>query len=754
MLEIGEESRSHGPGDADWQGAGIVVNRVQLSIADGALSAEAAHRLRANLIDGIEGLREAVLDRLSNLQLVLAAAPEASVASLEGFVADSRSPRLPSPTSAAAKDVSCYFEGRACVALPTSEAGGAQRDGCRANLPSGSPSCLPPVPQSDVEATLFPSVAGPYVKVDADNAGTPRRKLEIHFVTDPQAHPAAGGDVQPAHMVRVHSDSIMFRGRSKESVPLEPLEPFGHLQPHGDPHPSPPSSLQLSQVLSRSRSRLPFAGRVFSPRFESEMSKVTTVNGRFHADTALFESERELKTIATSNSRLRRSVVTELPHPSAPLVRRIVTCHTFELFIASVIAFSATLVGVEVQWRASHIGAPVPIIFYVLQHLCSMVFIFELLLRIRAFGAREMYWRNGLGWDHFDAVVVATIVCEVAADLATLNKAGASSSLGQLRIIRMIRVTKLIRTIRVHRIIRFIAPLRTLVFSIVATLRSLFWSMILLLMMMYVVGTMITQSVVESLAEGVDAVIGDELCVYWCSLDRAMVTLFQSIAGGVSWREPLQPLMDTTLLMPAVFAAYVSVVYFAVLNVVTAVFCSRAMETTSRNAELTTTAVMVNKREYLKSLATFFRKIDKADKGAISLADFERALSDPHLCAQLHTLEMDSADAWALFRLIDTDRSGLISLDEFIQGCECLKGSAKGVQLAKMSYDHKYLTKKLMDFMSATDRRLAIITDRVHGSGERSRTPSPRAWVSEGRSWSPGDPALAPSPGEQTLARM
>jgi len=717
MLEIGEESRSHGPGDADWQGAGIVVNRVQLSIADGALSAEAAHRLRANLIDGIEGLREAVLDRLSNLQLVLAAAPEASVASLEGFVADSRSPRLPSPTSAAAKDVSCYFEGRACVALPTSEAGGAQRDGCRANLPSGSPSCLPPVPQSDVEATLFPSVAGPYVKVDADNAGTPRRKLEIHFVTDPQAHPAAGGDVQPAHMVRVHSDSIMFRGRSKESVPLEPLEPFGHLQPHGDPHPSPPSSLQLSQVLSRSRSRLPFAGRVFSPRFESEMSKVTTVNGRFHADTALFESERELKTIATSNSRLRRSVVTELPHPSAPLVRRIVTCHTFELFIASVIAFSATLVGVEVQWRASHIGAPVPIIFYVLQHLCSMVFIFELLLRIRAFGAREMYWRNGLGWDHFDAVVVATIVCEVAADLATLNKAGASSSLGQLRIIRMIRVTKLIRTIRVHRIIRFIAPLRTLVFSIVATLRSLFWSMILLLMMMYVVGTMITQSVVESLAEGVDAVIGDELCVYWCSLDRAMVTLFQSIAGGVSWREPLQPLHHLSEIMPWIFAAYISIVYFAVLNVVTAVFCTRAIETTQKNPEIVAQSMISKRQAYQKSLRAFFDAMDKNATGCITLGDFERAMKDEEMQAHFHTLEMDTNDAWALFKLIDTDRSGLISKDEFIHGCEWLKGTAKGVELAKMSLEHRHLAKKMMSFMTETDQRLTGISEHLSREG-------------------------------------
>eukprot|EP00428_Durinskia_dybowskii_P059947 CAMPEP_0170323604 /NCGR_PEP_ID=MMETSP0116_2-20130129/62614_1 /TAXON_ID=400756 /ORGANISM="Durinskia baltica, Strain CSIRO CS-38" /LENGTH=209 /DNA_ID=CAMNT_0010576531 /DNA_START=154 /DNA_END=780 /DNA_ORIENTATION=+ len=209
---------------------------------------------------------------------------------------------------------------------------------------------------------------------------------------------------------------------------------------------------------------------------------------------------------------------------------------------------------------------------------------------------------------------------------------------------------------------------------------------------------MITQNSSHSLAEGITPSSEVALCEYWCSLDDSLSTLFQSIAGGVSWREPLQPLMSTTMFMPAVFNAYITLVYFAVLNVVTAVFCSRAMETTSKNPELVTSALIMNRAEYLKSLSAFFKKIDKAGKGAISLADFERALKDPDLCAHLHTLEMDSADAWALFRLIDTDQSGLISIDEFIEGCECLKGSAKGVQLAKMSLEHRHLTRRLMQF--------------------------------------------------------
>lgn len=44
--------------------------------------------------------------------------------------------------------------------------------------------------------------------------------------------------------------------------------------------------------------------------------------------------------------------------------------------------------------------------------------------------------------------------------------------------------------------------------------------------------------------------------------------------------------------------------------------------------------------------------------------------------------------------LLDADKSGSIDLDEFVSGCMQLHGPAKSLQLAKMSFENKFLGKK------------------------------------------------------------
>eukprot|EP00413_Alexandrium_margalefii_P030028 CAMPEP_0204556198 /NCGR_PEP_ID=MMETSP0661-20131031/29422_1 /ASSEMBLY_ACC=CAM_ASM_000606 /TAXON_ID=109239 /ORGANISM="Alexandrium margalefi, Strain AMGDE01CS-322" /LENGTH=59 /DNA_ID=CAMNT_0051563305 /DNA_START=56 /DNA_END=231 /DNA_ORIENTATION=+ len=57
-----------------------------------------------------------------------------------------------------------------------------------------------------------------------------------------------------------------------------------------------------------------------------------------------------------------------------------------------------------------------------------------------------------------------------------------------------------------------------------------------------------------------------------------MFTLFQAITGGISWHEPVETLGQVSVMLVWLFTAYLSFTYFAVMNVVTGVFCNSAIE--------------------------------------------------------------------------------------------------------------------------------------------------------------------------------
>ena len=52
-------------------------------------------------------------------------------------------------------------------------------------------------------------------------------------------------------------------------------------------------------------------------------------------------------------------------------------------------------------------------------------------------------------------------------------------------------------------------------------------------------------------------------------------------------------------------------------------------------------------------------------------------------------LGISTDDIWGLFLLIDADHNGVVDLEEFINGCMQLRGPAKSLQVARMSYENK-----------------------------------------------------------------
>merc|ERR1712051_586410 len=78
----------------------------------------------------------------------------------------------------------------------------------------------------------------------------------------------------------------------------------------------------------------------------------------------------------------------------------------------------------------------------------------------------------------------------------------------------------------------------------------------------------------------------------------------------------------------------------------------------------------------------------------------EQFLTDPWLMMYLESMDIQPDDARTLFRLLDKNDSGCVSIEEFCQGCLRLKGDAKSFDIHCIIYENHRLLFKWKEYMS------------------------------------------------------
>mmetsp|Transcript_75283 Transcript_75283/g.243731 ORF Transcript_75283/g.243731 Transcript_75283/m.243731 type:complete len:424 (-) Transcript_75283:108-1379(-) len=364
--------------------------------------------------------------------------------------------------------------------------------------------------------------------------------------------------------------------------------------------------------------------------------------------------------------------------------------------------------------------------------LFSVLFAVELFCKLAAYKLKFFFCKQGFTtclWNYLDFLIVTTSIAELGFDaaLALGDDSSTGQSTNQFRILRIIRVSRLIRVIRITRIIQFIRALRTMVHQLVSTMKALLWALVLLLLLIYVFAILFTQAVamrLDGLLGGIDEEMtyDEGLRVYWSTLPRSMMTLFQAITSGVSWDEASRPLSDLGCLPVGLFCVYVCFTQLAVLNVVTGVFCQNAIESAANDQELAAQAMLEHRQILADMLRIIFQSFDADNNGEVTIQEFREHLNDDHLRAYLDSLGLDTSDVMMLFRLLDTDGGSALQLDEFVSGCMRLKGTAKGIDMAKLIYTQDVLAKRMDQFVSKAMQAFEILLE-VAPRGGRERRP-------------------------------
>lgn len=386
---------------------------------------------------------------------------------------------------------------------------------------------------------------------------------------------------------------------------------------------------------------------------------------------------------------------------------KIVSSSIFSNGVQLLIMLNLIILGIEVD---SSVGTPFGSespVFEVVNQVIVVLFMGELVLKWAAYGCREFFCGKERIWNLFDFVIAGLSFIETAMDIvskAFLDVGEMNSS--HLRVMRFARLARALRGVRVIRLLRYVSALRTIVFSIVSTMSSLLWTLVLLLMLFYCFGVFITQLVSDNCRY-----LAQPNCLesfyHWSSVGRSMLTLFMSISGGLSWIEALEQLMQAHPLAVVSMLVYITSTIFAVLNVVTGVFCNTAIESARADKDIAIMKQMHKHEAQVQSLREIFHEIDNQKSSVVSLKQLKEALQSQKLASFMHSMDISTQDVWTLFMVIDANGDGQVTLDEFVFGCMQLQGPAKGLQMARMSYENTMMREEIKrlqsDFRSMKD---------------------------------------------------
>uniref|UniRef100_A0A7S0B6Y0 EF-hand domain-containing protein n=1 Tax=Pyrodinium bahamense TaxID=73915 RepID=A0A7S0B6Y0_9DINO len=399
------------------------------------------------------------------------------------------------------------------------------------------------------------------------------------------------------------------------------------------------------------------------------------------------------------------------------VLQRLTQSRVYELLSGTLILLNAIFIGWQTEYMsetaqslaAQGLSPAVvePVHFLAIQALFCTLFGVDLVLRWCADGALQFFQTSDRYWNMFDIFVVLFSFVDFFFALVEKAEAGATV-LSNISVLRVMRVIRIVRVAKIIRVMRFFRELRMMVYSILGSLKSLLWSLMVLTAMFFIFGISLTMGTIEHL--DTPEMWRDEkntiLLQRFGSLRSSILSLYMAMSGGRNWGDLYDILQDLPMTYRALFLVFITFAIFAVVNIVTGIFVENALQSQQTDRDIIVQEELESKREYFRQMKEVFDELDDDNTGCISEKEFEAKLNDERVIAYFNALKLDVNDAHTLFMLLDYDQSGEISIEEFVAGCHKLKGESRSLDIAIIQYEVLWLKEAFLGFADFAERCL------------------------------------------------
>lgn len=305
----------------------------------------------------------------------------------------------------------------------------------------------------------------------------------------------------------------------------------------------------------------------------------------------------------------------------------------FDRFTVFVIFTNVIYIGVVADWNNAPNLLEASLGWQIGDNLFCSFFVLELTVRFMAFRHKRDCLRDA--WFVFDFFLVALMVIDTWILTLVLAVTGGTNA-GSLGNASVLRILRLLRITRIARMLRSIPEVVILIKGMTAALRSVFFVMCLLILVLYAFGVALVQILQ-------DAPSGQLL---FPSVLFSMYTLVCSGMFCDNLSYTTGNVMGDSYVALAVFFVFMVICLLTILNMLIGILVSVVDEVATREKDSMKAAFGVDRIRYI------MLKIDDNNDGRISKREFLRILQVP--------------EAARLFQELDVDAVGLVDLADYI----------------------------------------------------------------------------------------
>ncbi|CAK0862685.1 unnamed protein product [Prorocentrum cordatum] len=363
-----------------------------------------------------------------------------------------------------------------------------------------------------------------------------------------------------------------------------------------------------------------------------------------------------------------------------------VSSPTFELVWSVVILLSTLVMAIEAQYDgmdasyrhdlgrhpaakpASDVWPGADKAFVVVDTMFGALFTLELVWRLVAL-RRELF-RDAWSWIDISAVVFWYLE-RLSDAFLPLDP-------------RFIRVTRFVRLLRLVRVIRFVnafEKLYLMVASITSSFSALAWSAAVLFLL-EMVFALLLNIMLEGFWNNTDNPIEDRQAVYqrFGTFSKALLSMFEMLLGN--WYSITHELIRVSEWYMIFGVAHQLAFGFAVIEVMTGVFLHETFNVLSLDDSIMANETKRAIQSNTAKMKVFFQNADANGDGFLDKEELEEVLRREKVQEWLSAMGLEINDLVSAFTILDKDKDGQLSTEEFVEGAWHLKGHARAIEVA------------------------------------------------------------------------
>jgi len=156
---------------------------------------------------------------------------------------------------------------------------------------------------------------------------------------------------------------------------------------------------------------------------------------------------------------------------------------------------------------------------------------------------------------------------------------------------------------------------------------------------------------------------------YFSGVDVTMLTLFMCISGGVSWEMGVGALMQVHVCYGVIFILFIASMMLAALNIIAGIFVNDAIEMAQQDREFIMQEEAKRNQAFEKELKELFVASDADKSGTLTVEEFIQAFEDPEMQHRFKQLGVELNDAKTLFEMLDIAVTDVLVIEEFVSMC-------------------------------------------------------------------------------------